>query len=108
MVVIAGDVGVGAVFYSAVRVGKAVPDRFAFAVFIPGAFDLVGGGGCAPVETFGKSNCRRGGVQSARQKRRNGGCGQGPEKLAASSQGSRQSRNFTPLDSRGAGCPYRI
>jgi hypothetical protein len=102
---VAGDVGVGAVLDFAGRVGKPVPDRFAFAVFIPRAFDLIGGGGCAPVETFGESNCLRGGVQSARQKRRNGGCGQGPDKLATRSQGCRQSRSFTPLNSRGAGCP---
>jgi hypothetical protein len=60
MVMVAGDIGVGAVFDFAGSVGEAVPDGFAFAVFLPGAFDLVGGGGGAPVEIVGKRNawCR--------------------------------------------------
>ena len=42
VIVVAGDVAVGAVDDLAGRVGKAIPDGFALAVFLPGAFDLVG------------------------------------------------------------------
>jgi hypothetical protein len=55
VVVVAGDVGVGAVFDFAWGMGKAIPDGFAFAILVPGTFDLVGGGGGSPVEAFGES-----------------------------------------------------
>src|SRR4029077_19165052 len=50
MVGIAGDVAGGGTLHSAGRVGEAVPDGFALAVFSPSAFDLIGGGGRAPDE----------------------------------------------------------
>jgi hypothetical protein len=55
MVLIAGDVPCGSTFYFAGSVGEPVPNRFAFAVFVPCAFDLVGGGGRPPEEAFGKT-----------------------------------------------------
>ncbi len=55
MVLIAGNVASDAAADFARCVGEAVPDGFAFAVLVPGAFDLVGGRGYAPDEAFGKS-----------------------------------------------------
>lgn len=43
-------------------VGGAVPDGFALAVFVPCAFDLVGGGGGAPEEAFGEAGLLDDGV----------------------------------------------
>jgi hypothetical protein len=54
VVVVASDIAVGAVFDFAGRASETVPDGFAFAVFVPRTFDLVGGGRNAPVKTFGK------------------------------------------------------
>ena len=55
VVLIAGDVAGGAAFYFADGVGEAVPDGFALAVLVPCAFDLIGGGGHAPEESFGEA-----------------------------------------------------
>ncbi len=53
MIGVAGYVAGVAILDFAGSMGEAVPDGFAFAVFFPRAFDLVGGGGCAPEETWG-------------------------------------------------------
>ena len=45
---IAGNVARGVVFDLSGRVAEAIPNRFAFAVLVPGAFDLVGRGRRAP------------------------------------------------------------
>ena len=50
MVLVAGDVSGGAAFDLADGVRKPVPIGFARAVEVPGAFDLIGGGGHAPDE----------------------------------------------------------
>jgi hypothetical protein len=60
VVVVARDVAGGGAFDFARRVSESVPDGLAFAVGVPGAFDLVGGGGHAPEEVVGESgggNC---------------------------------------------------
>src|SRR5437016_161493 len=54
MVGIASDVAGGGALHLAGGVRKAVPDGFALAVFAPGAFDLIGGGGCSPDKFVGK------------------------------------------------------
>ena len=54
MVGIAGDVARGGSLHPASGVREAVPNGFALAVLVPGAFDLVGGGGGAPDKFFGK------------------------------------------------------
>jgi hypothetical protein len=88
MVVIAGDVGVGAVLDAAASVGKTIPDGFTLAVFVPGAFDLIGGSRCAPVEAVRKRDRRgRDAFRSAGKQRRCSGCGQGLQELATSRQG---------------------
>ena len=66
---------------------ETIPDGFAFAVLVPCAFDLIRGGGGAPIEIPGESNGGGRKGNRARQERRDCGCGQGPEKLATSSQG---------------------
>lgn len=40
--------------HSADGVDEAVPDGFAFAVFVPGSFSLIRRGGCAKNKFFGK------------------------------------------------------
>ena len=87
MVMIAGDIATRAVFDFPRSVAKAIPDRFAFAVLVPCAFDLISGRGGAPIEIPGESNGGGRKGNRARQERRDCGCGQGPEKLATSSQG---------------------
>src|SRR5215472_3391488 len=52
MVGIAGNVARVATFHLADGVREAVPNRLAFAVFIPCAFDLIGGG-CDAKNKFG-------------------------------------------------------
>src|SRR5260370_10795149 len=54
MVGVAGYVAGGCALHFAGGVREAVPDGFALAVFGPGAFDLIGGGGGAPNKFFGK------------------------------------------------------
>src|SRR6266436_337300 len=54
MVGIASDVAGRSAFNFAGSVREAVPDGFAPAIFGPGPFDLIGGGGGAPDEFFGK------------------------------------------------------
>ena len=54
MVGIAGNVAGGGALHFAWSVGEAVPNRFAFAVFGPGALDLIGGGGSTPNKLLGK------------------------------------------------------
>ena len=51
---VAGYVARVATFYFADRVREAVPNGFAFAIFVPRAFNLIGGGGCAPEKTLWK------------------------------------------------------
>src|ERR1700683_2036054 len=38
---------------------EAIPDRFAFAVFVPRAFDLISGGRCAPEEILREGDAGR-------------------------------------------------
>jgi hypothetical protein len=54
MVGIAGDVAGVCALHLAGGMREAVPDGFALAVFAPGAFDLIGGGGCSPNKFVGK------------------------------------------------------
>src|SRR5437899_3305216 len=54
MVGIAGDIAGGGALHLAGSVREAVPDGFALAVFVPSAFDLIGGGGGAPDKFFGE------------------------------------------------------
>src|SRR5688572_11434934 len=54
MIVIVGVVGVAAILDLARRMSKSVPDRTAAAVFVDGAFDLIGRGGGAPDEILRK------------------------------------------------------
>src|SRR2546421_6590001 len=54
MVGIASDVASGGALYLAGGVREAVPDGLALAVFAPGAFDLIGGGGRSPNKFVGK------------------------------------------------------
>ena len=54
MVAIASDTGIGATFDLARRVRVAIPDRFAAAVDIGRAFDLIGRCCRAPKKTFGE------------------------------------------------------
>jgi hypothetical protein len=56
MIAIARQVAVVAVLDAARRVREAVPDGFAFAVFLPGTLDLIGRGGCAPDEIRRKAH----------------------------------------------------
>lgn len=61
MIGVASQVARVAIFYFATSMREAVPDRFALAVFVPRAFDLIGGSGRAPKKFLGKvevvSNC---------------------------------------------------
>ena len=52
MIVIAGHVAGVEVLNLAGSVGKAVPNGFAFAIFVPRTFNLVGGGCRTPPEIF--------------------------------------------------------
>jgi hypothetical protein len=54
MVGVAGNVAGVCALHFAGGVREAVPDGFALAVFAPGAFDLIGGGGRSPNEFVGK------------------------------------------------------
>src|SRR5260370_12028388 len=54
MVGVGGYVAGGCALHFAGGVREAVPDGFDLAVFGPGAFDLIGGGGGAPNKFFGK------------------------------------------------------
>jgi hypothetical protein len=54
MIVIAGHVARVTVFDLAGRMAEAIPNRFAAAVFIPRAFDLISGRRSAPDKVFGK------------------------------------------------------
>jgi hypothetical protein len=86
MVGIACDIGLRAVFDFAGRVGEAIPDGLAFDIDVPGSFDLVCGGGNAPVEVLRKGN-GGGATRSAGKWRRECGGGQRSKKLAAGDQG---------------------
>jgi hypothetical protein len=46
-------------------VGEAVPDGLPLAVFVPGPFDLIGGGGGSPVEPVGKADSAHDGLLAA-------------------------------------------
>ena len=59
MIGIAGHVAGVAILDFAGSVREAVPDRFALAVFVPRAFDLIGGGGRAPEEILGERDLGR-------------------------------------------------
>ena len=52
MIGIARDIARVAAFHSADGVGEAVPDGFAFAVFVPATLNLISRGGCAKNEFF--------------------------------------------------------
>jgi hypothetical protein len=52
MIVIVGDVAGVSVVGFAGGVGESVPDGSAAAIFVDGAFDLIGGGGGAPEESI--------------------------------------------------------
>src|SRR5215469_15969423 len=54
VVLITGDIARGASLHLAGRMCKAVPDGFALAIFLPGAFHLVGCSGSTPQETVRK------------------------------------------------------
>src|SRR5437879_5081451 len=54
MVGIAGDVAGGGALHLAGGVREAVPDGLALAVFAPGAFDLIRGGGRSPNKFIGE------------------------------------------------------
>src|SRR5260370_31140961 len=54
MVGIAGDIAGRGAFHHAGSMREAVPDGFALAVFVPGAFDLIGSGGSSPDKFFGE------------------------------------------------------
>src|SRR5438477_225790 len=80
VVVVAGDVTVVVVLYLAASMREAVPDRFALAVFVPRAFNLVRGSRGAPPEIFREGDGRR--------------CGRGspwPWQRGADSAGGRKS-----------------
>src|SRR6266478_5704484 len=51
---ITGDVAGFASLHAAYGVGETIPDGFAFAVLVPGAFYLIGGGSHAPEEFLGE------------------------------------------------------
>jgi uncharacterized membrane protein len=55
VIVIVGDVAVVVVADFSRRVRECVPYRRATAILADGAFDLIGGGGGAPVKSRGKS-----------------------------------------------------
>src|SRR5947209_7681561 len=63
VIVIVGTVGIAAVRDLAGSVGERIPDRAAPAVFVDGAFDLIGGGSRAPDKTARETG---GGVPVAR------------------------------------------
>ena len=95
MVVIVGAVGVAAVLDLARRVRESVPDRTAAAVFVDGAFDLIGRRGGAPDEIFRKRRgrvplgCRPGvAVRRLRGRRRQ------PERGKARELGKMPARKF--------------
>jgi len=54
MIGITGNVACGSALHFAGSVREAVPDGFALAVFGPGTFDLIGGGGGTPNKIVGK------------------------------------------------------
>ena len=56
MVVVARDIARGAVADRAGRVREAIPDALALAILLPGALDLIGGGGGAPEKAGGEVN----------------------------------------------------
>src|SRR5215469_7762134 len=56
MVVVAGDVAGVAILDLTGSMGEAIPDGLAFAIFTPGAFDLIRSSGGAPPETFGEND----------------------------------------------------
>src|SRR5258708_8101558 len=93
MVGIAGDVAGGCALHFAGGVREAVPDGSALAVFVPGAFDLIGGGGGAPdkfVRKFEGSKAPLGlekitneAVAGRQDRKRCGGAKSGGEKFTA-------------------------
>jgi hypothetical protein len=56
---IASNVPCIPILNSAGSVREAVPNRFAFAIRVPTALDLVSRGGCAPEEVLGERDLRR-------------------------------------------------
>src|ERR1700730_1661429 len=58
MIRVASHVACGRAFHSPGRMGKAVPDRFAFAVLVPASFDLISGR-CRPKDKFRRKIERR-------------------------------------------------
>ncbi len=93
MVRVAGDITSGRALHFAGSVREAVPDGFAFAVFGPSSFDLIGGGGGAPNKFVGKlegSEARLGlekfaevAAAGRQDKKRSGGAKRGGEKFTA-------------------------
>jgi hypothetical protein len=94
VITVAGDIAIVAVLDLSGRVRKAIPDRFAASVFLPGAFDLVGRGRRAPQKAGGKlvgnplprgSSSRRGSRGTdggARDQRAAAQCQRGLQQLA--------------------------
>ena len=76
MIGIAGGVAGVAVLDFAGSVREAVPDGLAFAVFVPRAFDLIGGSGCAPEKTLGEQDLG-GRIELFRVRAGGGGRGRG-------------------------------
>src|SRR6266478_4677061 len=93
MVGIAGDIAGSGALHLAGSVREAVPDGFALAVFVPAAFDLIGGGGGTPDKFFGKLEWRKThlrlekisneAVAGRRNRKRCGGTKSGGEKFTA-------------------------
>src|SRR5260370_33351103 len=113
MVGVGGYVAGGCALHFAGGVREAVPDGFDLAVFGPGAFDLIGGGGGAPNKFFGKLEGRETRLRleqfadeaMARRQdgKRSGGSKSGGEKIKAVEIFSSAHRLPPPL--RGFGTP---
>ena len=98
MIGIARHIAGVAVLDFARSVREAVPDGLAFAVFVPGAFNLVSGGGCAPEESLGKCGFGR----WVELVSRHGGwnCGRRFGRSAARRESGRQSRGRAGAENR--------
>ena len=97
VIVIVGDVGVGAVADLAGQPGKRVPDGGAAAVLLRGALDLIGRCGRSPAEAFGKSRVPLRLVRLADFLRsREGQCPEGQSRRREPASGETGGRHRTP------------